>query len=105
MDAIEPEILARAEMVVKQQPEVKELERLRMRWLGHHLHAEVYIAVDPNLSTTQSHEIAELLRHALFHEIANLAEVTVHVDPWSPETDIFHQNTTHHEPTPRPLSS
>jgi cation diffusion facilitator family transporter len=103
MDAIEPELLARAEAIVNQQPEVKALERLRMRWMGHRLHAEVYIAVDPNLTTAQSHNIAEQLRHALFHEIANLAEVTIHVDPWSPETDTFHQDTAHHEPTPRPL--
>lgn len=103
MDAIEPEILAQVEAVVKQQTDLKETRRVRMRWMGHRLHAEVYIAVDPNLTTAESHQIAEKLRHELFHKISNLAEVIVHVDPWSRQPDQFHQLTAHHEPVPEPI--
>jgi cation diffusion facilitator family transporter len=103
MDAIEPEVLEKAEAVAQQQPDVKEIRRLRMRWLGHRLHAEIYIAVEPNLTTAESHEIAEKLRHDLFHEIANLSEVVVHVDPWSRQADNYHRQTTHHEEIPKPI--
>jgi cation diffusion facilitator family transporter len=100
MDAIEPELLTKAETVAKNQLHVKDVRRIRMRWIGHQLHAETCIAVEPELSTAQSHEIAEELRHSLFHAIANLTEVIVHVEPWSEPLDEFHRLTLHHEPLP-----
>lgn len=104
MDAIDPEILARAEKTAQQQASVKALHRLRMRWMGHRLHAEVHIAVEPHLTTVQSHHIAEQLRHNLFHQIPNLTEAVVHVDPWVEQLETVHQLTIHHEPIPRPIS-
>jgi cation diffusion facilitator family transporter len=103
MDAIEPEILAQAEAVVELQHEVKELRRLRMHWMGHRLHADVCIAVDPDLTTAESHHIAEHLRHDLFHTIRYLSEVTVHVDPYSPAQEAYHELTTYHERVPKRL--
>lgn len=104
MDAIDPEILTQAEQVAQQQVAVKALRRLRMRWMGHRLHAEVHIAVEPHLTTAQSHHIAEQLRHNLFHQIPNLAEVVVHIDPWAEQLETVHQLTIHHEPVPQPIS-
>jgi cation diffusion facilitator family transporter len=103
MDAIEPDLLAEAEEVIKEQPEIKEVRRVRLRWLGHELHAEVTIAVEANLTIAQGHEIAEAVRHGLFHEFANLSEIIVHVDPWSPGKDTFHEATAHHEELPQAL--
>jgi divalent metal cation (Fe/Co/Zn/Cd) transporter len=104
MDAIDPAILKQAEAVAQQQARVKELRRLRMRWMGHRLYAEVYIAVEPHLTTVQSHHVAEELRHDLFHQVPNLAEVVVHVDPWGEQLETVHQLTEHHEPIPRPFN-
>lgn len=104
MDAIEPDILTQAETVITAQAEVKGVNRLRVRWIGHHLHAEVHIAVDPNLPTVESHQIAEKVRHDLFHSITNLSEVVVHIDPWSEALEKFHQLTVHHEPVPTPVT-
>lgn len=103
MDAIEPEYLVRAERVVANQSGVKELRRLRMRWMGHRISADLCIAVDPHLTTVESHHVAEHLRHDLFHEVPYLAEATVHVDPWSPEPALHHELTHHHDPVPQPL--
>jgi cation diffusion facilitator family transporter len=103
MDAIDPELLAQAESVVQKQAEVREMRRIRMRWTGHRLCAEVTIAVDPQLRTIQGHQIAENLRHALFHEVPNLAEAVLHVEPWGDELASAHQLTAHHEPIPQPL--
>lgn len=100
MDAIDPELLTKAEQIVQQQAAVKELRRLRLRWLGHRLYAEVCIAVEPFLTTLQSHHIAEQVRDELFHQIPNLAEVVVHVDPWAEQLESVHQLTLHHEPIP-----
>jgi cation diffusion facilitator family transporter len=101
MDAIDPALLAKAESTVQKQAGVREMRRIRMHWRGHRLCAEVTIAVNPNLSTVQSHQIAEGLRHVLFHEFPNLAEVVIHVEPWGEDLEIHHQLTTHHEPVPQ----
>jgi cation diffusion facilitator family transporter len=104
MDAIEPDILDKTETVVQYQPGVEALRALRMRWIGHRLQAEVIIAVNPQLTVIEGHHIAEEVRHALFHEVVNLAEIIVHVDPWSPGEDHFHELTTHHERVPQLVS-
>lgn len=103
MDAVDPELIAQAEKVAQAQAGVKELRRLRMRWMGHRLSAEVHISVDPLLTTVISHQIAEELRHELFHQVSNLAEVVVHVEPWADEMEAVHQLTLHHEPVPQPI--
>jgi cation diffusion facilitator family transporter len=103
MDAIDPEILTQAEQVVQRHAVVKDVRRLRMRWIGHRLHAEVTISVEPHLTTMQSHDIAEQVRHDLFHQIPNLTDVVVHVDPWAEQLETVHQLTLHHEPVSRPI--
>jgi cation diffusion facilitator family transporter len=97
MDAIEPEYMDQAESTIIRQPGVEELYRLRMRWMGHRLQADVYIAVEPNLTTLASHQIAEKVRHELFHQLPKLSEVTVHVDPWLKQPESAHELTRHHE--------
>ncbi len=104
MDAIEPDVLTKAESVIQQVPQVCNVCRVRMRWMGHQLHSEVVIAVDAEMTTLESHTVAEAVRHALFHEVSNLAEVVVHVEPWvEAGTAVFHEETSHHEPVPGPL--
>ncbi len=103
MDAIEPETMDRAEAVIEREADVVSLSRLRMRWVGHRLQAEAHIAVDPQLTTLESHHIAERVRHALFHELPTLSEAIVHVDPWLGEPQAGHELTAGHEPAPRRL--
>jgi cation diffusion facilitator family transporter len=103
MDAIEPAYLTEAEAVIQRQVNVKELRRLRMRWMGHRIHAEVYIAVEPQLSLAEGHHVAEHLRHDLFHDLPYLSEAIVHVDPWSAEPEAYHEHTKRHEPVPSPI--
>lgn len=91
MDAIEPEYMDQAETVISRQSGVKMLRRLRMRWIGHRLQAEATIAVDPHLTTLASHQIAEQVRHELFHQLPTLSEVIVHVDPWLNQPEGAHE--------------
>jgi len=98
MDAIEPEILEHAEHVIARQAGVKEISCLRMRWVGHQLHAEVHISVEADLSMVEGHAIAEVVRHELFHEFDELAKIVVHLDPWLDNLAYAHELTIHHEP-------
>ncbi len=107
MDAVEPDLYDQANDILQQQAgthdDLKEIRRLRMRWMGHRLHAELYIAVSPDLTTDRSHHLAEDVRHNLFHKMPLLSEAIVHVEPWSANADDFHQHTLDHEPVPRPI--
>lgn len=100
MDAIEPEYLAQAETTIQKHGLVRDLRCVRMRWVGHQLYTEVFVAVDPDLTTLESHTIAEEIRHDLFHAIPKLYDIVVHVDPY---TEGIHQITHHHDPPPQPL--
>lgn len=102
MDAIEPEYMEQAEMIIQGNKRVEQLCRLRMRWIGHRMHAEVVIAVNPMLTTAEGHQIAEAVRHDLFHQIPKLSEVVVHVEP-AGDIDEAHHDTLHHEAVPRSL--
>ena len=44
----------------------------------------------------ESHQIAETVRHALFHALPSLQEVTVHVDPLDDPPGSAHGLTAHH---------
>lgn len=104
MDAIEPEVLEQAETAVSRVEAVQEVRRVRMRWMGHRLHAEAIIAVDASMTTAESHDIVEAVRHELFHEVKGLAEVIIHVEPWSADGHKFHSATEHHEREPAPFT-
>ncbi len=104
MDAVDPAYLDTAEATLQKNDMVREVYRVRMRWMGHRLTAEINVGVDAHLTTAQSHAIAEELRHDLFHAIPNLSEVLVHVEPWAP-LEKSHHLTMHHEPVPQLLST
>jgi cation diffusion facilitator family transporter len=103
MDAIEPEQLEQVERTVAEHDAVHDCRRVRLRWVGHRLHADIVMAVDPDLTTAESHHIVEEVRHSLFHKIPNLSDIIVHVEPWSEKEDDFHALTAGHEPVPRRL--
>ncbi len=108
MDAIEPETYDRALAIAHDQVNhhdgLQEIRRLRMRWMGHRLHADLHIAVKPELSTAQGHDLAEHVRLGLFSAMPLLSEAIVHVEPWSADPEEFHRATLRREPVPGPIS-
>ncbi len=99
MDAVEPEIRAGLERAAAGTPGVHEVHDLRVRWLGHTLHAELHITVDEDLPTRESHRIAEEVRHRLLHAEPRLVAVFVHVDPCGHGGRDPHDITAHHQGT------
>lgn len=81
MDAIEPEQIAQVEAIVRQQPGVQTLNQVRMRWLGHRLHAEVAITVKPELSVAAANDIVQAVHYALTEQINHLDDVIVQIEP------------------------
>jgi cation diffusion facilitator family transporter len=81
MDAVDPSTVDTAERVLAETPGVLSVGRLRMRWVGHHLHAETDVVVDATLSLVRAHEIAVDAEHRLLHAVPRLTAATIHTDP------------------------
>lgn len=81
MDAVDPALVDQAERVLSTIPGVREVASLRLRWIGHQLHAEADIVVDADLTLLTAHQIAADAAHQLTHAVPRLTTVTVHTDP------------------------
>jgi cation diffusion facilitator family transporter len=81
MDRVDPELVDRAERELRLIPGVRDVAALRMRWVGHRLHAEAAVVVDARLSLMAAHEIAADAEHQLTQHVPRLTEASVHVDP------------------------
>jgi cation diffusion facilitator family transporter len=98
MDAVDPAIVDSIEQVATGVSGVREVRKVRARWLGHTLQAELQILVDEDLSVRQSHQIEEEVRHALFHAQPRLTNINVQSLPWSTSGIEVSSPTSHHEP-------
>lgn len=97
MDAVEPEIVEQVEAVAASVPEVQDVERLRVRWLGHGLEASMAITVDRDLTVAEGHVVSEAVRHRLLHDIGRLDTAVIHVNPCRHSGGDPHELTRHHE--------
>jgi divalent metal cation (Fe/Co/Zn/Cd) transporter len=72
-------------------PGVREVSEVRARWIGHWLHAEVNVTVASEISVREGHRIAAEVRHRLFHQVGNLSNAIVHVDPLEASGEAHHR--------------
>ena len=81
LDRIDPEFVDRAHTVLSGQPGIRGVRRLRMRWIGHRLEADVELDIDPSMSLSDAHAVAHTAEHELTHAIPKLGSVVVHAYP------------------------
>src|SRR5438034_10767358 len=96
LDAVDPRLIPSILTTVSEVPGVEAVTDPRARWVGHMLHVSLNIEVDPELTITQAHAIAEEVRTRLFHELDGLSEVISQPAPSSHGGD-FHQLVAHHQ--------
>ena len=103
MDAVDPRLVDTAEHVLGHVAGVQRVGSVRLRWIGHRLHAEADIVVNTDLRVGDGHTIAEAARHDLMHAVPRLASATIHTDPCGHDGLDPHQAASHHEaPQPHP---
>jgi cation diffusion facilitator family transporter len=95
LDGVDPEIIEEIKHAVNHTQGVHHVAEVRARWIGHRLHAEVNIAVDPGLSVERGHEIAKEVRHQLLHHLRYLSNATIHVDPVTAPGEEHHRIPIH----------
>jgi len=101
MDAVDPDMIQRAEDAARNAEGVEGVSELRARWLGHNIVADAQIVADCELTLSQAHAVAERARHAMLHAVPKLADVRVHGDPCNHEDIDHHAELAHHDPRRR----
>jgi cation diffusion facilitator family transporter len=81
MDAVDPLLVDTAEATLAAQPGVRTVRRVRMRWIGHRLHADAELDIDPAVSLDDAHRIAHDAEHELTHAVPKLSSALVHAYP------------------------
>ena len=95
MDRVDPELVDRAEQTLRAIPGVHDVSGLKLRWIGHRMHAEAAIVVGADLTLLAAHEIAADAEHQLTHGVPRLTGATVHVDPDSHPGGEHHTDLSH----------
>lgn len=81
MDAVDPHLLDHAEAAIQQHAAVRGLNYVRMRWVGHGLHLEGCITVDPEYDFKQLRKLRTQIDQDLRRELPYLEEITVSITP------------------------
>jgi cation diffusion facilitator family transporter len=81
MDAVDPALVDLAEQSLSATPGVTAVRAVRMRWIGHALHAEADLDIDGGLSVTDAHALAHDAEHRLTHDVPKLRSAVIHAYP------------------------
>lgn len=78
MDGVDPEFVEAAEAALSSRSGVTGVRSLRMRWIGHRLHADAEVDVEAGTTLDEAQSIAHDAEHELVHRVPKLAQVRVH---------------------------
>jgi cation diffusion facilitator family transporter len=81
MDGVDPALVEQAEQVLSEVPGVVGVRQIRMRWIGHRIHAEADLVVDDGVTLATGHDIAHDAEHRLTHGVPKLSSALVHAYP------------------------
>jgi cation diffusion facilitator family transporter len=81
IDGVDPQLVDTAEAVLAGQQGVRSVHSVRLRWIGHRLHADAELDIDPTLRLAAAHRIAHDSEHDLMHALPKLATAMIHAYP------------------------
>lgn len=81
LDGVDSAMVDAAEQALAARPGVQAVRSVRMRWIGHRLHADAELDVDPALDLAQAHRIAHDAEHELTHTVPKLTTALIHAYP------------------------
>ena len=95
LDGVDPEVPGQIMKQARQTKGVEDVNEVRVRWLGHRMHAELNVTVAEGLSVEQGHDIACAVRHDLLHNLQFLSNATIHIDPANASGEEHHHIEEH----------
>ncbi|HKI43150.1 MAG TPA: cation diffusion facilitator family transporter [Mycobacterium sp.] len=99
LDGVDPQFIDTAETTLAARPGVRSVRSVRMRWIGHRLHADAELDIDPALSLVEAHRVAHGAEHDLMHAVPKLTTAMIHAYP---ADDINPAEQHRHETESRP---
>ncbi|BBY96488.1 putative cation efflux system protein (plasmid) [Mycobacterium gallinarum] len=81
LDGVDPTIVDAAEAALATEPGVLAVRSVKMRWIGHRLHADAELDIDPSVSLTQAHGIAHRAEYTLTHAVPKVGTSLIHAYP------------------------
>jgi len=81
MDAVDPTLVDAAETSLRAIPGVVSVRRVRMRWIGHEIHADADLDIDQGATLTAAHQLAHDAERALVGAVPKLTGAVVHAYP------------------------
>lgn len=101
LDGVEPEILAEIDHAAEHVAGIDRVHAVQARWLGHRLHAELSVQIDPALPLSRAQEIVAAMRAELFAHLPVLSQISIRIEPLGgmgspPDSHAGH----HHAPDP-----
>jgi cation diffusion facilitator family transporter len=95
LDGVDPSVIGEIRSAAARVEGVEDVAEVRARWVGHRLRAEVNVAVNPEASVAEGHEVAREVNHRLLHELGYLETAVVHVDPAQESGEEYHRIAAH----------
>src|SRR6266516_144156 len=96
LDAVDERVVPSIMDIARGVQGVEGVNDVRARWIGHTLHVIMTVEVDGQLTLLKAHDIAEEVRHRLFHQVKGLSEAIIHTDPHAHGDEDYHQVVAHH---------
>lgn len=95
LDGVDPDLMDEIQHIAGHARGVRGVTDVRVRWLGHRLHAEINLAVARDLSVSEAHAVALEARHEILHHVPHLSDAIVHVDPEDASGEAHHRVVEH----------
>lgn len=95
IDGVDPGVVEEVRAAAAHASGVEGVAGVRVRWLGHRLHAEIDVIVDPDITVEEGHDIAKEVGHQLLSGLPYLTEAMVHVDPPGAPGEAYHRAENH----------
>lgn len=90
LDSVDPQLVETAEQALTREPGVTGVRSIRMRWIGHRLHADAELDIYPTISLTDAHQLAHNAEHTLAHAVPKLSTALIHAYPAHTDDDTIH---------------
>jgi len=83
--AIDTDTIEHIKQIINSDSSIRHWHKLRTRTVGREVFLDLHILVDPELNIAAAHEIADRLENALDEDISRPVNITVHIEPDTPE--------------------
>jgi len=83
--AVDPDTIEHIKKIINSDVSIRQWHKLRTRTVGREVFLDLHILVDPDLKITDAHEISERLERTLDEQITRPINITVHIEPDTPE--------------------